>query len=96
MNRIITGIMLALPIVVATSLPKLASAQEAMTNPQLHRASGQPEYLAQYDGRYQQQERGRYQQQERGQYQRRRTWVAGHYEYRNHRRVFVPAHYIYR
>ncbi len=60
MKRILTGLILALPIVVTTSLPKPASALEATTNPQLPRAVDQPEYLAQYDGRYQQRDQGRY------------------------------------
>ncbi|MBV9386932.1 MAG: hypothetical protein JOZ78_10945 [Chroococcidiopsidaceae cyanobacterium CP_BM_ER_R8_30] len=112
MKRILTAIALALPLAVATSLPKPASALEATNNPQTLRASDKPEYIAQYYGQYQQRDQGRYREQDRGryqpwdqgrygeqygrQYQYRQPWVAGHYEYRNHRRVFVPGHYEYR
>ncbi len=97
MKRIFTGLILALPIVVATSLPKPASALLATTNPQLPRAVDQPEYIAQYDGRYQRSDQGRYREEDRERDQRRRAWVNRHYEYgRDHIRVFVPGHYIYR
>ncbi len=96
MKRILTGMILALPIVVTTSLPKPASALLATTNPQLHRYADQPEYLAQYEGRDQRWDQGRYREEDRERDQRRRAWVNRHYEYgRDHRRVFVPGH-IYR
>jgi hypothetical protein len=94
MKRILVGAMFTLPLI-ATALSKPASALEVNNNPQLSKAVGQPEYIAQYDGRYQQPDGGRYREQDRGRYQQRRTWVPGHYEYRNHRRFFVRGHYIY-
>ncbi|MBD2606175.1 hypothetical protein H6G81_16985 [Scytonema hofmannii FACHB-248] len=76
MKRIIAGIIVALPLAIA-SIPTSASALEVIVNPRVHASQGRPVYVA----RGRQQRRvyipGHWERTRQG-----RRWVRAHYEYR--------------
>ncbi len=72
MKRIIAGIIVALPLAIA-SIP--TSALEVIVNPRLHTSQGRPEFVTR--GRHRVYIRGHWEQTRRG-----RRWVPAHYKYK--------------
>jgi hypothetical protein len=83
MKKIITGIMLAIPLAM-TLLPTSASAIEIVVKPQRH--NRQVVVERQFRNRRPVQVVNT----------RRRVWVPAHWEQQGRRRVRVPGHYVWR